>query len=74
MVNPHSSPDNRGTWLSNKTSGYAPTIAASDSQQDMTTESKSGFDPDAHALPILTEQETRQMGLNTRNDDDGTAL
>ena len=45
-----------GTFFSDQS------MYTSDSFDD-TTEGRGGFDPDANALPILTEQESRDMGL-----------
>lgn len=48
------------TWLSSQ-SEYSMSMTASVDHSEG-TEGK-GFDPDAYALPILTEQDTRDMGL-----------
>lgn len=52
---------NRSTWYSNHTSEFTSSVTASGS--GVSAASDGGFDPDAHALPILTEQETHDLGI-----------
>ena len=52
--------DKRGsTWFSSEYTG-----SVDESGVSGMTDGKPGFDPDAHALPILTEQDTRDYGFD----------
>ncbi|KAL9091386.1 MAG: hypothetical protein Q9159_001470 [Coniocarpon cinnabarinum] len=62
--------DDHGTWLSNQTSAYTASKTATSghhNEYDDGDARMAGFDPDTHALPILTEQESRSMGFRSEH-------